>query len=134
MSTDLSKYVFNHTMIRVKDAKKSLDFYTNVLGMKLVYRKDVESGKFTLYFLAYTNEEIPEAEEERAAWLFSRSGLLELTHNWGTEDDDSFQGYHNGNKEPRGFGHIAVTVDDVDKACERFDSLNVNFVKRLEDG
>ncbi|KAK9759635.1 Lactoylglutathione lyase [Basidiobolus ranarum] len=134
MSTDTSKYVFNHTMLRVKDAKKSLDFYTQVLGMKLVHQKDFESSKFTLYFLAYTEEKIPEAKEERSAWVFSRPGMLELTHNWGTENDDSFEGYHNGNKEPRGFGHIAIAVDNVEKACERFDTLNVNFVKRPEDG
>lgn len=54
--------------------------------------------------------------------------------NWGTEDQEDFA-YANGNSEPgRGFGHIAVVVDDIQKACERFESLNVKFIKRLTDG
>lgn len=54
--------------------------------------------------------------------------------NWGTEDQADFA-YANGNSEPgRGFGHIAVVVDDIEKACERFESLNVKFIKKLTDG
>jgi lactoylglutathione lyase len=62
-------------------------------------------------------------------------GMLELTHNHGTESDPNFQGYASGNADPgRGFGHIAITVDDVEKACERLEKLNVPFKKRLTDG
>jgi lactoylglutathione lyase len=62
-------------------------------------------------------------------------GVLELTHNHGTESDSNFQGYASGNAEPgKGFGHIAITVDDVEKACERFEKLGVSFKKRLTDG
>ncbi|KAI8967784.1 lactoylglutathione lyase [Mycotypha africana] len=133
MSTDPSKYVFNHTMIRVKDADASVQFYTNVLGMKLITKKDFESSKFSLYFLAYVDK-VPEDEEEKSVMAFSLPGVLELTHNWGTENDADFS-YANGNKEPgRGFGHIAILVDDIEKACERFESLNVKFVKKLKDG
>ncbi|ORX78564.1 glyoxalase I [Basidiobolus meristosporus CBS 931.73] len=134
MSTQPSNYMFNHTSLRVKDPQRSVQFYTQVLGMKLVYKKDFESDQFTLYFLAYTNEELPESPEELSAWVFSRPGVLELTHNWGTEKDDSFKGYHSGNQEPRGYGHIALTVDNVEEACKRLDTLNVNYVKRPEDG
>lgn len=55
------------------------------------------------------------------------------THNWGTESDPGFK-YHNGNSEPRGFGNIGVTVDDTYKACERFERLGVEFVKKPNDG
>ena len=59
---------------------------------------------------------------------FQQSALLELTHNWGTENDDSIEGYHDGNTDPRGFGHIGITVPHVDAACERFEQLGVEFV------
>ncbi|ORY92071.1 lactoylglutathione lyase [Syncephalastrum racemosum] len=133
MSTNPSSYVFNHTMVRVKDPQASIKFYQDVLGMKLITKNDVESGKFTLYFLAYVDS-VPESEEEKRRLCFSMPGVLELTHNWGTEKDADFA-YANGNKEPgRGFGHIAVLVDDINAACERFEKLNVKYIKRLTDG
>lgn len=60
-------------------------------------------------------------------------GVLELTHNHGTETLDKTP-FHSGNSEPRGFGHIAITVDDVEVACARFERLGVPFQKRLTDG
>ncbi|KAI9313344.1 lactoylglutathione lyase [Dichotomocladium elegans] len=120
-------------MIRVKDPIASIKFYTEVLGMKLITKSDNPSGKFTLYFLAYVDK-VPESDEEKRKLAFSIPGVLELTHNWGTENDADFS-YANGNKEPgRGFGHIAVLVDDIQAACARFEELKVNFVKRLQDG
>jgi len=59
--------------------------------------------------------------------------MLELTHNWGTEDDADFS-YHDGNAEPQGFGHIGITVPDVYAAAERFEKLGVDFIKRPDDG
>ncbi|KAI8890622.1 lactoylglutathione lyase [Backusella circina FSU 941] len=133
MSTDPSKYVFNHTMIRVKDPQASIKFYTEVLGMKLITKSDFPNAKFTLYFLAYVDT-IPESDDEKRKLAFSIPGVLELTHNWGTENEEG-QIYSNGNKEiGRGFGHTAILVDDIQKACERFESLDVKFIKRLTDG
>jgi catechol 2,3-dioxygenase-like lactoylglutathione lyase family enzyme len=60
-------------------------------------------------------------------------GILELTHNHGTESLDTTP-YHSGNSEPKGFGHIAITVGNVEEACARFEQLGVTFKKRLTDG
>jgi lactoylglutathione lyase len=83
-----------HTMLRVGDLQRSLDFYTNVLGMKLLRRKDYAEGRFTLAFVGYADE--------------SHTAVLELTHNWDTA------AYDLGN----GYGHVAIEVDDARKACE----------------
>ncbi|KAL1924001.1 uncharacterized protein VTP21DRAFT_7036 [Calcarisporiella thermophila] len=131
--TNPSSYRFNHTMLRVKNPQESLDFYTRILGMKLISQHDFPEGKFSLYFLAYRNEPLPESEEERRKLAFSLEGVLELTHNWGTENDAEFK-YHSGNAEPKGFGHICVAVDDIASACKRFEELGVRFQKRLDQG
>ena len=104
---------FNHTMLRVKDAKVSLDFYTRILGMRLLRESHYPEGKFSLYFLAYVDEkqDLPSDESALKVWIAEQAGVLELTHNWGTENDESFA-YHHGNSEPRGFGHICVSVPD----------------------
>ena len=83
-----------HTMLRVADLERSLRFYTEVLGMRLLRRKDYPEGKFTLAFVGYGDE--------------SDTAVIELTHNWGVDK------YELGNA----FGHIAVAVDDAYKACE----------------
>ena len=83
-----------HTMIRVGDLERSIGFYTEVLGMKLLRRKDYPDGKFTLAFVGYGDE--------------AEHAVIELTHNWDTKS------YDIGN----GFGHIAVSVPDAYKACE----------------
>jgi lactoylglutathione lyase len=83
-----------HTMIRVGDLERSLRFYTEVLGMKLLRRSDYPEGKFTLAFVGYGDE--------------SQTTVLELTYNWGVERYELGTGY----------GHVAVAVDDAYKACE----------------
>mmetsp|Transcript_78275 Transcript_78275/g.95807 ORF Transcript_78275/g.95807 Transcript_78275/m.95807 type:complete len:111 (+) Transcript_78275:3-335(+) len=83
---------------------------------------DVEAGKFTNYFLSSHGK---------------GNGfhpVLELTHNWGTENDDNFS-YHNGNDEPQGFGHIGFLVDDLNQTCDILENeCNVVFKKRPNDG
>tara|TARA_B110000444_G_C18718392_1_gene537215 strand:- start:428 stop:970 length:543 start_codon:yes stop_codon:yes gene_type:complete len=137
LDSETQSYVFNQTMLRIKDPKKSIDFYTRVLGMKLYRKLDFDDMKFTLYFLAMSgdveDENVPENDNKRTTWTFSQRAMLELTHNWGTEDDANFS-YHNGNSEPQGFGHIGFSVPDVYKASERFEKLGVKFVKKPEDG
>lgn len=83
-----------HTMLRVGDFEKSIAFYRDVLGMKLLRRKDYPEGKFTLAFLGYG------AEQDTA--------VIELTYNWGVNSYELGTGY----------GHIALEVDDVYQACQ----------------
>ncbi|MEA5445344.1 lactoylglutathione lyase [Gammaproteobacteria bacterium AB-CW1] len=126
---------FNHTMLRVKDPEASLAFYSHVLGMRVLRRLDFEEMEFSLYFLARPDPEeaIPEDRAGRTRWTFSQRGILELTHNWGTENDPDAH-YHDGNSEPQGFGHICFSVPDLDKAIAWFDANDVEYVKRPEQG
>ncbi|NLG60158.1 MAG: lactoylglutathione lyase [Gammaproteobacteria bacterium] len=128
-------FLFNHTMLRVKDPQASLDFYTRVLGFTLVRKNDYPENGFSLYFLVHVDDPsvIPEDDAGRKAWVARQRGVLELTHNHGTEKEEGAV-YHDGNSDPRGFGHICVTVPDVVAACERFEQLGVPFQKRLTDG
>ncbi|XP_076175847.1 lactoylglutathione lyase-like isoform X2 [Ptiloglossa arizonensis] len=127
-------YIMQQTMYRIKDPRKSLPFYTEVLGMHLLQKLDFPEMKFSLYFMGYENpEEIPLDKRRSIQWTFSRKATIELTHNWGTETDPDVT-YHNGNSEPRGFGHIGIAVPNVEEACERFERLNVEFVKKPQDG
>lgn len=84
-----------HTMIRVGNLQRSIDFYTEILGMKLLRQKDYPEGRFTLAFVGYGDE--------------SENSVIELTHNWDTEQYDA------GN----GFGHLAIEVDDVYSATDK---------------
>lgn len=84
-----------HTMLRVGDLERSIAFYRDVLGMKLLSRKDYPEGKFTLAFLGYGSN--PEHAE------------IELTHNWGVEKYDLGNAY----------GHVALGVDDIYKVCDQ---------------
>ena len=83
-----------HTMLRVGNLDTSIEFYSSVLGMKLLRRKDYPDGKFTLAFVGYGDED--------------KNTVIELTHNWGTERYDLGEGY----------GHIAIEVDDVYAAAD----------------
>ncbi|MEG3767970.1 lactoylglutathione lyase [Alteromonas sp. 14N.309.X.WAT.G.H12] len=127
-------YVFNQTMLRIADPARSLDFYTRVMGMTLLKRLDFPAMKFSLYFLT-TGEDFSDISDDpgvRTTQTFGRPAMLELTHNWG--DSAEKTQYHNGNSEPKGFGHIGFHVPDLHAACARFDELGVVFQKRPEDG
>lgn len=132
-----SEFILSQTMLRIRDPERSVAFYRDVLGMTLLNKFDFPQMKFCLYFMAYLRPEdgpIPDDAAARAEFTFRQKAAIELTHNYGTESDESFVGYHNGNEEPRGFGHIGITVPDVYAACERFELLGVEFVKRPDDG
>ena len=96
VTADTSKFQLLHTMIRVRDLDRSIDFYTRLLGMKLLRRKDYPSGEFTLAFVGYGDE--------------ASHTVLELTHNWGQREP-----YEIGS----GFGHLAVGVPDIYGTCDR---------------
>ena len=83
-----------HTMIRVVDLQRSIDFYTQVLGMRLLRKSDYPGGRFTNVFVGYDDE--------------SRAAVLELTHNWDTKAYDMGTAY----------GHVAIEVDDAHRACD----------------
>jgi lactoylglutathione lyase len=101
---DTDKFRLLHTMIRVRDLEASLQFYTNLLGMKLLRKRDYPSGKFTLAFVGYGDE--------------SNNTVIELTHNW-----DQAEQYNLGSA----FGHLAVGVPDVYKTCERLAAAGVKI-------
>ncbi len=131
-------YFLNQTMLRIKEPRRSMDFYTRVLGMRLIRRLDFPEMTFTLYFLGFVDDErartVPRKDSDaRTTWTFAQEAMLELTHNWGTEDDPE-QRYHSGNEAPQGFGHIGITVPDVHAACARFEELGVSFVKKPDAG
>jgi lactoylglutathione lyase len=128
-------FVFNHSMLRVKDPVVALDFYTRVLGLRVLRKLDFPEMKFSLYFLAHVMpaDAVPEDPGERTSWTFSQRAVLELTHNWGTENDAAFK-YHDGNAQPQGFGHICFSVPDLDAAVAWFDQHRVVYVKRPDQG
>ncbi|ALM53126.1 lactoylglutathione lyase [Halomonas huangheensis] len=125
----------NHSMLRVKDPEVSLRFYSRVFGMSVLRRLDFEELNFSLYFLTCLDEgsTVPSETDERTNWTFSQVGLLELTHNWGTEEQEG-RIYHDGNAEPQGFGHICFSVPDLQAAVTWFDANEVEFIKRPEQG
>ena len=105
-----------HTMIRVTDVDRSLDFFCDKLGMKEVRRHESEQGRFTLIFLA--------ASDDEAAGRDSKAPLVELTWNWDPEE------YKGG----RNFGHLAYEVDDIYATCQRLMDKGVTINRPPRDG
>src|SRR5690554_5870698 len=94
-----------HTMLRVGDLDRSIEFYTDVLGMRLLRRKDYPEGRFTLAFVGYQEE--------------AEGAVLELTHNWDTNSYELGSGY----------GHVALAVEDVYAACDRIRAKGGNITR-----
>lgn len=92
-------------MVRCKDPKKSLEFYCSVLGMSHLRTMELPAAKFNLYFLGYRQPGDPDLPAGEETSIASREGLVELTWNYGTENDPNFK-YHTGNSEPVGYGVI----------------------------
>jgi lactoylglutathione lyase len=105
-----------HTMVRVADLDKALDFYVAKLGLKEVRRIDNERGRFTLVFLA--------ASDDEARSTRKRAPEVELTYNWDPED------YQGG----RNFGHLAYAVDDIYASCQRLADGGVTINRPPRDG
>lgn len=105
-----------HSMLRVKDLELSLDFYCNKLGMVEISRYDNEGGKFTLIFLA--------ASEDVAAARENKAPVIELTYNWDTED------YPKG----RNFGHLAYRVENIYQTCQQLVDAGVTINRPPRDG
>ncbi len=105
-----------HTMVRISDPDKSLDFYVNKLGMVEVRRHESQQGRFTLIFLAAPGDEKSGRE--------NRAPLLELTYNWDPEN------YGEG----RNFGHLAFEVDDIYQTCQRLQDAGVTINRPPRDG
>ena len=98
-----------HTMVRVTDLDKSLDFYCNKLGLENVGRFDVEAGRFTLVFLAPPGQ---------------REAQIELTHNWDPEELG----------EGRNFGHLAYEVEDIYALCDKLMKAGITINRPPRDG
>ncbi|WP_457936666.1 VOC family protein [Mesorhizobium sp. 10J20-29] len=105
-----------HTMVRVTDIDASLDFYVGKMGMKEVRRHESEQGRFTLIFLAAT--------DDIAAATDSKAPLVELTYNWDPEE------YTGG----RNFGHLAYEVDNIYETCQRLMDKGVTINRPPRDG
>ena len=104
---DGSKFQLMHTMLRVKDLEKSIDFYTNLLGMTLLNKLDFPEGKFTLAFIGYGTEET--------------HSVIELTYNW-----DQTEPYNLGD----GYGHIALGVRDIHGVCAALEKAGANIPRK----
>lgn len=116
-------------MIRVKDPQRSIAFY-RFLGLTQINKIAQPEAKFDLYFLAYDG---PGSRSRQHHWT-DREGVLELTHNYGTEDDADYK-VATGNEEPgKGFGHIAISVDHIQAACQRLEEAGYPFQKKLSEG
>eukprot|EP00930_Biecheleria_cincta_P094051 TRINITY_DN847_c0_g1_i1.p1 TRINITY_DN847_c0_g1~~TRINITY_DN847_c0_g1_i1.p1 ORF type:complete len:1188 (-),score=260.75 TRINITY_DN847_c0_g1_i1:375-3938(-) len=145
---ETASWCMQQTMIRVKDPKKSLDFYTKVLGMRLLSVGEFPQYGFTVYFVGYVDKmDRPPPEDDEAkkfAYSMTVPGCIELTWNHGTEVDEAPLIYNTGNADSvgtkdgkavkGGFGHLGITVPDVYAACDHFKASGAEFKKSPNSG
>ena len=135
---------WQQTMLRIRDPQKSIPFYER-LGFTLIDTMDFPQYKFSIYFLTTLPKDGPPYDltpgtQAAHDYLWTMEGVaLELTHNHGTEqsddgDDDAFAGYHTGNQDRDGFGHVAVNVDDVYATADKLEAAGCIFQKKPDDG
>ena len=110
-----------HTMLRVSDLDRSLDFYCNKLGLTEAFRRDDPKGRFTLVFLMAPQDQ---SLVEQTTKIGRPGPLIELTYNWDSEDYG----------EARHFGHLAFEVDDIYATCERLMKAGVTINRPPRDG
>tara|TARA_A100001015_G_C14992248_1_gene714510 strand:- start:1594 stop:1974 length:381 start_codon:yes stop_codon:yes gene_type:complete len=97
---------FLHVMLRVKNLERSITFYKDIFGMKLIRQKDYPSGRFTLAFMGYGDEK--------------DNTVIEFTHNWDTDNYELGTAY----------GHIAIGVNDIYKACEKIEKKGCTITRK----
>lgn len=142
---ETSNYIMQQTMIRVKDPIKSLEFYCNVLGFKLIMYKEFPQWEFNVYFVAPIDASQIPINDPEGQWnlCMTTPGCIELTWNYGSEKENGLvyntgnadpTGTQDGNKVKGGFGHIGITVPDVYLACERFANMGCEFHKTPNSG
>ena len=124
-----------HSVLRVKDPVKSIAYYVDLLGFTLVSRMDYTDLKLSVYHLQSLPPQTkfsldPISKEAHDRVMNSDDATLALLHNHGTENDESFEGYHAGNAENDGFGHLAVSVEDVYEASASLEKQGVLFKKK----
>ncbi|CAB9523690.1 Lactoylglutathione lyase [Seminavis robusta] len=138
------QYVMQQTMVRVKDPIKSLEFYCDILGFRLVMFREFPQWEFNVYFVAPVDaSDIPSSKEEQWKFCMNTPGCIELTWNYGSETQDGLV-YNTGNADSTGttdgqnvkggFGHLGITVPDVYEACARFAELGCEFTKTPNSG
>lgn len=140
-------FLMQQTMIRVKDPKKSLEFYVDGLGFSLIMHRDFPQWGFSVYFVAQVEDlsTIPSDPDEQWTHCMNTPGCIEIVWNYGTEEDSSdAKVYNTGNGDSTGtkdgenikggFGHLGITVPDVYKACERFHKLGMTIHKSPNSG
>lgn len=125
-SVPKNQFNLSQTMLRIKDPTKSLDFYVNKVGMKKVAESHDEEQRHSVYYLSSHVD-----DQSAKDWKESFHPCLKLTHFWDTEQSNK---YHNGNTDPKGFGHIGFLVDNLDEMVPFWQQHHVTFHKVENQG